>query len=306
MTFDAFRSQLFDLHSAGDWQAAYEFCVANSAEFPGQEQRFAYWLSCLQSRLNQPDSAIVTLEEALDAGYWFSPNLLRSADDLQPLQESARFEQIVALSETRLMEALEASTPSRISFEPTPMPEESVPLLLVLHGNESNVKQASEQWLSLAEAGWLVVLPQSSQVSGPERYVWDDADLSYAEVLTHFDEISAEYNIDPKRIVLGGFSNGGRRALEMALNGDIAANGYIGIAPAVHDSAEIPNSNSTNLALYFAIGERDTRTIPGLRATAAALEAQGLRCHVHEFAGAHQYPNEMEPLLAEAIAFVSK
>lgn len=312
MTFDDFKDKLFALHEQGAFQDGLDLIGAHSAEFPQQRQRLAYYQACLANCAGDSELALNTLSDALDAGYWFSPGMLQGDGDLNSLHESARFAQIVAASEARMMEALADSTPSRVVFEPAEMSAsvasaEPLPLLFVLHGNESSVKREADHWAQLAEDGWLVVLPQSSQLSGPDRFVWDDVELAQQELLEQFGEISAEYKIDPARVVLGGFSRGALRALELALSNGIEAAGFIGIATSIAEAdalMERAEVAATKQALYFAVGSKDSPILQATETLAQRLQQAGLRCKVHEFEGGHAYPNDIETVLQSATAFI--
>lgn len=306
MTFDEFRTNLFAQHAAGELAEALAFLEANSAEFAANTQRIAYWRACLATALDQPEKALTVLEEAVEEGYWFAPSMLQRDGDLGPLRESARFQQIVAASEARMMVALAESHPTRIVFEPNPLPDGPLPLLIALHGNNGNAKDEASQWDSLAEEGWLVVLPQSSQLVGPDRYVWDDVPLADQEIVHHFAEISAEYSIDPKRIVLGGFSRGGLRAIQLALKGDIPATGYVGVVPSLVEDIPAPSQDAVqrNLRAALLFGERDPN-LASAQTLEQTLPLQGVATQLSVYSGGHQYPNDMAEQLASAMTFVA-
>ena len=287
MTFDEFQTALFRCYDRSEYYDGFDLIATYSAEFPTHAQQIAYWQTCLAARLGQTEIALNTLEEALAAKHWFSPTLLQEDGDLQPLHASPRFAQIVAESEARMVEVLAESTPASIIFEPTPLPETPLPLLFVLHGEQSDAKDEAEQWAGLAEQGWLVVLPQASDIR---------------DLVAYWGEISAEYTIDSRKIVLAGFSSGGFCALELAGSGQLPATGVIAIAPALPAATAI--TSSTSLHYFLAIGERDTENLKRAQTLLRAMQAQGVTAELHTFAGAHQYPTEMNIVLQQASSYV--
>ncbi len=301
MTFVEFKNQLFVLFEQGAFQEGLDMIGSHSAEFPDERQQLAYYQACLANCAGDSELALNTLSDAVDAGYWFSPETLQNSDELQSLHGLARFDQIVTMSEALMLTALEESIPARIVFEPAEMEADTLPLLFVLHGDQSSAKREAEQWAHLAEVGWLVVLPQSSQMVELDRFDWHDAELAQHELLAHFAEISAEYQIDSSRIVLAGFGAGAARALELTSSAAIAASGFIGIASDIEPEITI---SAEKQALFFAVGNKDVH----LAATQAAVEKlnkAGMRCLIHQFEGGHSYPSAMETVLNEAIAFLN-
>ncbi|HFC12948.1 MAG TPA: hypothetical protein ENJ56_08915, partial [Anaerolineae bacterium] len=288
MTFDEFQTALFRCYDRSEYYDGFDLIATYSAEFPTHAQQIAYWQTCLAARLGQTEIALNTLEEALAAKHWFSPTLLQEDGDLQPLHASPRFAQIVAESEARMVEVLAESTPASIIFEPTPLPETPLPLLFVLHGEQSDAKDEAEQWAGLAEQGWLVVLPQASDIR---------------DLVAYWGEISAEYAIDPSKIVLAGYASGCLRALKLASCGQLPATGLIGIAPTLPSATTI--NLPASLRCFLAVGERDAKNLKNSQILLAALQEQGVVTTLATFTGTNQYPTEMTTILQQAIEFVA-
>ncbi len=301
MTFDEFENQLFALFEEGSFQEGLDLIGSHSAEFPDQRQQLAYYQACLANSAGDSELALNTLSDAVDAGYWFSPGMLQNSVALQSLQGRVRFDQIMTTSTARMIDALAESMPSRVVFEPANDAQLPTPLLIVLHDQQSSAKLEAEQWAHLAEAGWLVVVPQSSQIEGPERYGWRDQVVAQEEIVALVAEISAEYPVDSDRIVLAGFAAGASCALDLVLSDSVATAGFIGIATNI-DPARAKNSQSS--ALFFAVGDKNVQ----LAATQAAVDAwqqAGSRCHVYQYDGGAIYPSDMESVLNAAVAFLA-
>lgn len=52
------------------------------------------------------------------------------------------------------------------------------------------------------------MLPQSSQVSGPDQFVWNEWDWGTQEIARHVRELSAECPVDPLCTVLVQLARG--------------------------------------------------------------------------------------------------
>jgi predicted esterase len=93
---------------------------------------------------------------------------------------------------------------------PTPLGDAPRPLLVYLHGTGQQGKGDAQKMLtllaSLAPADWILAYPQSTSA-------WRGPDIS--ELI---DTIAASHCVDPNRIYLVGFSMGGIRSWEVALD----------------------------------------------------------------------------------------
>ncbi len=103
------------------------------------------------------------------------------------------------------------------------------PLILMLHGNRDSGEIIARHVRAIAdEIGAIVVAPDSRD------YTWDvakgpidetainrfGADIAFID--RTLEHVFARYEIDPKRIAIGGFSDGGSYALSVGLmNGDL-------------------------------------------------------------------------------------
>lgn len=107
---------------------------------------------------------------------------------------------------------------------------ERAPLLLLLHGVGSNERSMA----SLAAAmdpRLLVVSARSPIALGPESFAWfhvtfgsegpvidrAEAEAGWRHVARFVDELVAAYDVNPRRVYLGGFSQGGIMALAALL-----------------------------------------------------------------------------------------
>ena len=72
-------------------------------------------------------------------------------------------------------------------------------------------------------------MPQSSQMFWAGGGVWNDESVS--ELEAYYQQLSAEHALDPRRVVLGGFSMGGEIALRAALTSAIPARGFVVFGP---------------------------------------------------------------------------
>jgi predicted esterase len=263
--------------------------------------------------LGKPDLALQLMQEGLDAGFWWGEDILRNDDDLKSLQDQPEFNRLVEISEKRRQSAQAASKPLALTL---PRPTDATPplsLLLALHGNAANAQGSVEYWESAVDQGWLTALLQSSQINMPDRYVWNDLELGAQEIEAHYQELSKNQQIDPARVIVGGFSKGGEMAIWLALNEVIPLTGFIAVNPGGPYIQDIEQwkplleecQTRTELHGFFLVGEKDA-SIDNIKALHKLLNAQGLTSElvVAPEIG-HDFPADFDQILARALKFVS-
>ncbi len=122
----------------------------------------------------------------------------------------------------------------------------SLPLLVVLHGHSASglVQLAYSRLGELVEEEQVLVLAPDGLINDVDNQYWNATDAccdffgsevddsGYLRGL--IDDVSAVYNVDPKRVFLWGHSNGGFMAYRMACDHADAIAGIVSLAGAMH------------------------------------------------------------------------
>ncbi|MBK8027589.1 MAG: hypothetical protein IPK19_40975 [Chloroflexi bacterium] len=236
--FDALRDSIFALYHQGEFAEALSLVERESPvlKLPPQAATSVYWRACFLALLGRPDDALAALQSGLRQGYWWPDRLLRGDSDLAPLQGMPAFEDVIAACE-RLRVAAPEAKPQRLVAEPPSRPGSTYPLVLALHPYNGTAADTLPHWQPLTDRGWLVAALQSSQRSGMDAYHWVDEDRARREVQDHLRALTEAYPIDRSRLVIGGFSNGGRTALLLSLTGAIAAGQVISVGSGLREES---------------------------------------------------------------------
>ncbi len=312
LTFLELMNQAFQLYKAEEYDQALDLVTREFPHFPEQAHRLYFWRACLACQTDQTEQALDLLEEAVEAGYWYNGTQLREDEDLDPLQGLPRFEKLVEVCLERQAAAQALAAPHLTTLEPvgtSPTDGPPWPLLLTLHGNNSTAEVAAEHWSAATSLGWLVALPQSSQVVGPEAFGWNDWEWARDEIQSHDVALRERHSIDGKRVVLGGFSMGGGLAVWLALTGAIRARGFILVGPYVPDMDQLISSIEPDavgrLGGYIIVGEEDEVCHEISLSLAEILSVQGIPCELEIHPGlAHEHPPGFEKSLARALEFI--
>ncbi len=259
--------------------------------------------------------ALDTLERALAEGCRYRREWLNGDPRLAPLWSDPRYEQLAERSAARYAEDAAAARPHLMFAIPDDLPDAfGYPLLMVLHGNNSNSSETAPQWTSLADAGWVVAVPQSSEIGAtPGAFVWNDREETARQIDMHLERIKRSTSVDVGRIVLAGFSMGGLQAVALALTRRIKVRGIIPIAawlppvPHVRDLRALVEGGATNkmIRAFGIVGEKD-ESVDGVRELFDVFAKNGMRAQLEVRAGlGHEYPTDMSETLARAVAFVT-
>lgn len=178
-------------------------------------------------------------------------------------------------------------------------PARPAPLVVLLHGAGGSPRRAVDGLQRLAEAKGVIVMAPASRGT-----TWDlvadgrfGADARMLDALLR--QLFVRYSIDPRRITVAGFSDGGSYALSLGLsNGDL-----FGRVLAFSPGFVRPARQAGKPPLFISHGRTDT-VLPidaTGRRVAALLRRAGYDVRLVEFDGGHAVP---PAIAAEAMALV--
>jgi phospholipase/carboxylesterase len=161
------------------------------------------------------------------------------------------------------------------------------PLAVMLHGAGGRGEHGVTLFESLAEGAGLVVLaPESRAASWDVLYAGYGPDVSYIDIA--LDWTFARVNPDPRRIAIGGFSDGASYALSLGLtNGDLFMH-IVAFSPGF----AAPAAEQGNPRIFVTHGTRDT-VLPIERCSrriVPELIREGYDVEYREFDGPHTVP----------------
>ncbi|MBN1562403.1 MAG: hypothetical protein JXA10_01080 [Anaerolineae bacterium] len=232
--FDSLFGQIIALYTEGNYAQAVNLATAGIAQLPQNARFLRLVRSMIQVRSGKHDAGLDELRDLIEGGYWLGDYFWRDSD-YDAVRDLPEFKRLQQLSNERLDAAKGRTTPELVTFVPDDSADPK-PMLFALHGNGSNVFWHQDHWQPATANGWIVAMPQSSQLAGMDShdnfaYSWDDEDIVDQEIETHLAALTANYPIDPARVVVGGFSRGAETAIRLVLTGKVAAQGFIAVCP---------------------------------------------------------------------------
>lgn len=240
---------------------------------------------------------------------FFNDFVLRRDEDLKALQGRPRFETLVDRSFRILADEQQKSRPETKILEPNLISSSKIPLLIGLHGNNSNAQGFSDYWGSITNHGWLVALPQSAEISGKGLYVWNDIVRVEKDIPVQYETLKQQYDLDENKTILAGFSKGGHAAIHLALKGFFPVRGFLALAPYVGSvNSWLPLLNSPDqqkLRGYFVMGGKDDSCTPGAMKLKEKLIDYGIKCEMEVFPEMdHDIPSNFDEVLPRALNFI--
>lgn len=303
-TADELLARLRALADAGEVAAALNLALREAPHFPERATLLTYRILTLAVATGDLNRALDLFTRVVDGGFWFEPAQLRGDQAFAPLVGHADFEALLMVCEVRYAEASATAQPEVLLYSPESAPP--YPVLVALHGNSNAAGPSAAHWDTAVGRGWMLALPQSSQIVGHEAYVWDDRRRGAADVKHVMATLP---DADPARVVMAGFSMGGTLAVWLALDPDSQARGFVAVGPYIPDAAGweplVAAAAGSGLRGYLMAGADDIACLEGARTLQALMQRYALpvQLQIHQNVG-HDFPPRFDMMLARALDFI--
>jgi hypothetical protein len=305
--FDAERQRVFELHHDGLHEAGLALAEEVAERHPGRLAETTFWRACFLSLLGRTDDAFAAFFRALDRGAWWQRGWLEMDPDLEALRSLPRIGDVLAGSDANLEEA-------RTRFPDRPEVRLLLPagrpraLLLVMHMLGETAAETEPRWRGATDVGAAVAVVGSSQSTSDGVSCWELDDLVVRDLSLARDEARRAGVGDEAPVVLAGASQGGRWAIQLAIDDRLTAAGFLVAATGVPRPGQLephlPSAAGRGIRGWILAGERDHAT-PDAERLGRELAAAGLEVRVEPVAGlGHDYPEDFSRRLAGALDLV--
>ena len=283
--------------------AAFEYA---KTRFPADLYTTIRRLTSFYAMTKQFDKVMESWELGQSKGLFFKTG----SKLFEPLFETERYRTFLAANQKLLDAARKSARATYDVVLPKAFdPAKEYPVFIVLHGNNVNTADIKPKWKLDSRAGdFILAFLQSSQVTGSESFVWDDQPTGRRDVAGYWDWLQANYKIDKKRVLIGGFSGGAGMAIDAAIRGVIPARAFIalcpgGVLPGQSDVPVAKEAAGRNLAGQVIAGEKDDPQ--EAEALVALLNGAGVKVGLTVIPGlGHAFPADLTARLEKAIGAV--
>jgi len=308
--FIELRNKMYRLYLEGRYSEALQVAEEANARFKDEVSETSYWLACLNSVLHKEDKAIEILKGSLNADTWWSPKQLEKEKDLDPIRNHKEFKEILEKCYQMIEEKQKESKPERLVFYPDKFDEKKkYPLFVALHWAGGNAEEFSEYWKHVLKRGYILLVPQSSQLFGQKRYCWEDWEKAKNEITDHILEIE-KHNLIEDGIIIAGASQGANREIINFAFEDTPLNikKFIAVIPPIRDvSFYIPllkNGVRKGVRIYIIAGEKDIFA-EKTKELYSEMEKAGLQCKLTVIPGiGHEFPSNFDDYIDEALDYL--
>lgn len=299
------RPALHQAYASGDYQRAIEIGL-KLIEITPHDPVVSYDLACVYALSGERDLAVQWLRRSADDGFQDAARA-RNDPDLASVRKSAGFLEAIDIIE-RAPELFEqrALAGEPVVFLPPDFDGKTpLPLVVVMHGYGGRPEGVARAWRDAArQVGAILVAPRSIHRVG-SGFQWgavEDADFI---LTTTLQRIRKRYKVDPRRVVLSGFSQGGYMAFCL---GTLHAGEFAGVIPmaALYDPMFAPARRlpaEERARYYLMVGGRD-RVVESNRLAASAYREQGYEVRLKVFLNlGHKWPPDRVEELRKALDF---
>jgi len=310
--FDALEAQLNQLVQNNQYAEALDLVTREGPNFPADRLWVDFWRMYTAAGVGNYQLVFQVAEQSLADGLWYGQAMWQRLPTFQTIQGNPDFERIAVASRA----AEERDTPTDKPFLLTRLPNNhsnTSPLLVALHGNHHTASHTLPFWQVAVSHGWVLALPQTTQLLYKDAYCWDDFDIARATVNAHFSHLQQHIVFNPNRVVLAGHSMGGLVAIRLTLMGALKVRGFVAIGPAVPflDSPEeletllIP-ARQCGVRGYFIVGEKDDAIFADkIQSLSEKLRSAGIVCELEIVPDAtHDYSPAYDTALLRALVFM--
>lgn len=293
MELRAFAPKMFELHAAGEYEAARKLVVDAQPHLPEEDaETVTFWRICLDARTSRTIEALDQIEAALDRGWWYGAQMLADPD-LDSIRNDPRFVAVARQSE-QAQAAASREPCEPIVTEPIGDVRGTV---IALHANAGRHTHTSRIWAPAGRRGYRTIAVASSQRVTSDRAAWDDLEQAVADVTSQMERAQSP-------VIIGGRSLGAALALRLA-GGIVPAAGIILVAPTIRWELTAP---AHPVPTVVPAGEQDRESVrEAASRTAEFLRQAGSPVNHQVVAGmGHFYPEDFDSRLGEAIAWIEQ
>ncbi len=304
------HDRLVQLYEQEKYEEGIAVLEQMRADYPSRLFANSYNLGLFHAHLGHYGEAMDAWEYGLDRGVWFLIDT--SEAPFEALADNPRFQRLrERIKKQRKLAREQAKAQYKVVLPHDFDPSRRYPLFLALHGENCSAELLAKWWNSITlQEDFVVAYLQSSQVAfGKGRFNWKNLEQGRSDISQLYYEIVKRYPVAVNEVYLGGYSEGARMALDMALARIIPVKGVVAMAPSGQIPPAVTPSESRSAA------RRGLRVVIFASAEDQDFAQQELIAEILREAGVAQefhvdednlkgVPENFDTHLEDAIAFI--
>jgi len=290
--------------SAGKWAQAVDIAKKWTGIKPN-DAIAAYCLASAYARTGDTKSAVIWINKSVDNGF-DRATFLSKDEDLASIRSDPGYLEAKKKAEAAQHKRFEIAAQAFPVFDVPSAYDgaSSVPLLIVLHGAGGNVEDMARSWRTVAtNIGAVLLLPRANHMVGDNAYRWGDIEETEYMINAMLVYARERVNVDPKRIILAGFSQGAFMAMSIGLRQPKDFSGIIAMSTAYVSSVlqDAPKGTTKWPKVHLMVGDKD-RMLAMNRQAAKELKSAGVDVDLVVYPDLdHAFPKNSDEELTKAI-----
>jgi predicted esterase len=262
-----------------------------------------YELACNFALWGQKKLATKYLTLAADHGYW-GYRVVVEDTDLESIKDTSEF----AAATKKIKANFDVQAPKNppgmtvVTPQGAPPPPNGWPVLIFLHGWASERTDFDDDAKFVTTLGYVGVTLDATEVMGPGAFPWDPKSVepTHAQIQAALKNLTVK--IDPKRVYLQGFSQGGMHAARLAADYPESYRGVICNSPGAEQLTPTALKDPKQTGpIILSFGERDFDFVgANVKKVEALWKSAGRPARVIIHPGGHSLPPKQEEMFRDA------
>lgn len=229
--FENFKSKVRTTWANGDYPESIELLQTNKDHYlkESEQHTIIYYLGLLYLEIDEYQRSFEIFEVGFKQHFFFSlwPRYLSKIQEHPNGNDIIQQNEInKALFQKKSVLKYEVKLPENYN------PKLEYSILYFLHGNNSNLDYLKNKWRNITlSTDLIVVLVQSPYPRSNYTFDWADNNSDSHIIQKMHLEILERYSIDSTKIIMSGFSNGGRKAIDLFNNQTLPITGFVVFNP---------------------------------------------------------------------------
>lgn len=306
LEYDAFINKLSELNGSKSYQEAIQLVLSVWDGLPDKRFQLTKELSYLYRQTGELQKCMDVWESGNKQGFFYC--LHPDIPIYKPFSSLERFKNISEVDmELRRQANRKSQMTYRIIYPDQYRTAKPYPLVIILHGGNSNFEYEMKHWRSpLLGKECLTAFIQSYRRFDYDTYGWMGNDpRAMKDLADIYIEISKKHCIDSSKVAVAGISAGALVAMEATFAQKIPVSGFLGICPDIKpdkfDRQEVAASAKSGSSGIMICGERDLRLDNQKRASQMLTEIGFNHRFIVVDGLGHWYPDNFPEVIDSAL-----
>lgn len=296
-------------YQAKDWEKAIEVGL-EIARLDPKEDVVRYNLACVYALNGQKRNALSWLRNSAELGFC-NLTLFEKDPDLKSLRAEPAYRECLKLvrknaarDREKFFEKVEVTEP--VIKIPEGIPDgKALPVIVALHPYGGTPEAISKRFQGVAAKRGAILLAPRAIHQVESGYDWGAPEDTLMVITHSLEKLAKLHKIDPKKVVLAGFSQGGNMALYLGSKRPDLFCGVIAVAGCYKEKILLPDMDCKRLPpIYLMVGADDPLLHCNKKAQSDLIKA-GFSVNLKVYRGlGHAFPENYDLELKKALNVV--